>query len=159
MYEVDTILKLKEPRNADPETGEDFAYNRVRVIGPSPVSHADKGEWTGADAAGVLLEGLTNFGATLDYPFGFLRTVYDVESIPEREVPAVAPVRVVNATTAAAGPTPEEVFAEKAPGTPSDGEHPRARTKPLGEPGGPEKAVGPLGRSRTRRAKPEEDAE
>lgn len=143
MYEADTILALKEPRDPDPETGEEFAYNRVRVVGESPVSHPDKGNWTGADARGVVLLPLTNFGGNLDYPFGRLRELYDVESIPEHEAPA-NPVRVVKGGTASVGPTPEEVFATEAPGEAPKGDEPRARTKPLGELGGPKDATKPL---------------
>lgn len=146
MYESETILSLKVPHDPDPETGEDFPYNRVRVIGESPVSHADKGDWTGADARGVVIVPLTNFGSTLDEPFGKLRTIYDVESIPVHEAPVEAPIKVINQTTASAGPTPEEVFAESAPGEASTGDHRRARTSPLGEPGGPEDHDGPLGK-------------
>lgn len=140
MYEQDTILVLKEQREADSETGEEFAYNRVCVKGPSPVSHADKGDWTGPDAKGVIIVPLSNFGGTLDEPFGKLKSLYEVESIPEREITPPS-VRVVNATTAAAGPTPEEVFSKEAPGVPK--EVSRARRRPLGDPGGPS-SVDPL---------------
>lgn len=142
MYEADTILTLKEQREPDPETNEAFPYNRVRVVGESPVGHQNKGDWTGPDAAGVIIVPLTNFGGTLDEPFGKLKELYDVESIPEHVAPAQPQVRVVN--PAQQGPTPEEVFATEAPGAASvDGE--RVRTSPLGEPGGPADAGGPLG--------------
>jgi hypothetical protein len=146
MYESETILSLKEPRDPDPETGEAFPYNRVRVVGESPVSHADKGDWKGADARGVIVVPLTNFGSTLDEPFGKLRTIYDVESIPEHEAPAEVPIKVIKSTSQSAGPTPEEVFAEKAPGARATGDHRRARTSPLGDPGGPPDHDGPLGK-------------
>lgn len=143
MYQPGTILKLKKQRKPDPETKEAFPYNRVQVIGESPVSHAHKEEYVGADAAGVLLTALTNFGANLDEPFGKCRELYEVESIPEDVVDATPQVRVINATSAQAGPTPEEVFAVEAPGkAPEEGQS-RARTSPLGE--APNKAAkGPL---------------
>jgi hypothetical protein len=146
MYDPETILALKVPRPADPETKEDFAYNRVKVIGPSPIGHSDKGDWTGADAAGVIIVPLSNFGGTLDEPFGKLREMYNVESVPEPLViQAPAPRRIIDATSPQAGKTPEEIFAEQAPGVaPEDGQI-RGRTKPLGEPGGPKTADGPLG--------------
>lgn len=147
MYEPDTILALKEQRDPDPETLEKFPYNRVRVIGPSPVSHADKGDWKGVDAQGVIVVPLTNFGSTLDEPFGKLREIYDVEEIPVRETEVVQKVRVINANTAAAGPTPEEIFAREAPGAPPEEGQTRARTSPLGDPGGPAEADGPLGKA------------
>lgn len=147
MYEPDTILSLKEQREPDEETNEPFPYNEVRVVGESPVSHADKGDWTGTDARGVIIVPLTNFGSTLDEPFGKLREIYDVKSIPEVEVDVAPKIRVINSSSAQAGPTPEEVFAEKAPGVaPEEGEI-RGRTKPLGEAGGPASANGPLGKA------------
>lgn len=147
MFEPNTVLALKEQRDADPETKEEFPYNRVKVVGQSPVSHADKGDWQGTDAAGVIVVPLTNFGSTLDEPFGKLREIYDVESMPEVEVEVAPKIRVINGTSAQAGPTPEEVFAEKAPGTPPEEGQKRARTSPLGDPGGPQTADGPLGKA------------
>jgi hypothetical protein len=146
MYEPDTILTLKEQREPDPETEEEFAYNRVRVVNESPVAH-DRGDWQGADARGVIIVPLSNFGGTLDEPFGKLRELYDVESIPEHTAPVEQPVRVINQGTASAGPTPEEVFAAEAPGTPPEDGQTRGRTSPLGEPGGPADAAGPLGKA------------
>lgn len=145
MYAPDTILTLKQPHEPDEETGEAFPYNRVRVIGRSPVSHADKGKWTGADAEGVVIVPLTNFGATLDEPFGKLTTLYDVAELPVKEVVTEQRVRIIDSSTADAGPTPEEVFAVQAPGVPPEEGEIRARTKPLGEAGGPPEADGPLG--------------
>lgn len=152
MYDADTILTLKEQRAPDPETNEEFPYNRVRVVGESPVQHTTRGDWTGADARGVIIVPLNNFGSTLDEPFGKLRDLYTVESIPERYVEIANPVRVVNATSAAAGPTPEEVFATEAPGTAPEEGQVRARTRPLGDDGGPAEADGPLGNPRKKRA-------
>jgi hypothetical protein len=145
MYEPGTILKLKDQRPADDETGEPFPYNVVKVVGPSPIGHADKGKWTGTDADGVIIVPLTNFGSTLDEPFGKLRTLYDVESVPEVEIEVSAPIRVINSATAQAGPTPEEVFAAEAPGVAPEEGQIRGRTSPLGPPGGPAEADGPLG--------------
>lgn len=136
MYAMGTILTLKEPHGPDPETDEPFAYNEVEVIGQSPVSHDHKGEWVEADAAGVLLKGLTNFGATLDEPYGKVKALYEVKSIPEPvEIDAKQVVRVVDAHSAQAGETPEEVFAAKAPGTPPEEGQTRGRggVSPLGE--------------------------
>lgn len=147
MYEPDTILTLKEQREPDPETGEEFAYNKVKVINESPVSHTNKGDWQGVDARGVIIVPIANFGGTLDEPFGKLRELYDVESIPEHTAPVEQPVRVINQGTASAGPTPEEVFAEKAPGKAPEEGQTRARTSPLGDPGGPAGKDGPLGKA------------
>jgi hypothetical protein len=147
MYAVDTILTLKKQRDPDPETGEAFPYNEVRVIGESPISHSHKGDYTGADAAGVILSPVTNFAGTLDEPFGKCRALYDVKSIPEPQTITQAPVRVIDATSAQAGPTPEEVFADEAPGTAPEPGQKRGRTlrpSPLGETKN-EAASGPLG--------------
>lgn len=146
MYAADTILALKVPRDPDPETDEPFAYNKVRVVGESPVSHANKGNWSGGDAVGVIVVPLSNFGGTLDEPFGKLVTLYDVESVPEKVVNEAAPkVRVINSSTAEAGPTPEDVFKKEAPGKAPEPGQKRGRTSPLGEPGGPADFDGPLG--------------
>ena len=152
MYKAGTILTLKEPRDPSPkldrESGEpvlrgpkgkekpvmlEFPYNRVQVIGESPVIY-DREGWTGPDAKGVIIQPLTDFAGNLDEPFGKLRKLYNVESIPENEAPAEIKVKQINATTAEAGPTPEEVFAEKAPGKPPLDGQIRARTNdPFGD--------------------------
>lgn len=134
MYEPDTILSLKTQRDPDPETGEEFPYNEVRVVGVSPISHGGNSEWSGTAAAGVIITPLTNFGSTLDEPFGKLQALYDVKEIPVREVDADPKIRVIHSTTASAGPTPEEVFAVEAPGTPPEPGQRRARTSPLEDP-------------------------
>lgn len=115
MYEPGTTLVRKDPKDEDHPA---YPYNRVRVIGASPVSHSGSTEqWEGAGAAGVLIEPLTSFGGNLDEPFGKLQAIYDVESIPDNTVEAPT-IRQYDATTSAAGPTPEEVFAAEAPGRP-----------------------------------------
>lgn len=145
MYANDTILTLKSPRDPDDETGEEFPYNVVRVVGESPVSHTHKGEWTGQDARGVIIVPLTNFGATLDEPFGKLRSIYDVTEIPEVHVQQDIRIKVVDSSSAAAGKTPEEVFAVEAPGVPPEPGQIRGRTfvSPLDDPG-PENVGSPL---------------
>jgi hypothetical protein len=148
---------LKTPREPDPETGEEFAYNTVEVINASPISAHTKGDYMGPDAVGVIVVGTSNFGATLDEPFGKLREMYDVVSIPVHEAPA-NPVRVVNATSAAAGPTPEEVFQKEAPGKAPEEGQTRGRTplSPLDAPERPEKH-GPLGPAPSRQKKASKD--
>ncbi len=130
MYDTGTILKLKEPKpdivvpeRVDPDNPQrkrpkhkvPFAYNRVRVLGESPIDYGGGrgGTWEGQGARGVLIEPLSAHGSTLDEPFGKLQKLYEVESVPDNEV-LVEPVRVVRAHTASAGPTPEEVFAADA---------------------------------------------
>lgn len=143
MYEPGTILSLKEQRDPDPETKEPFPYNEVKVVGPSPVSWQKDSEWSGASAAGVILTPVTNFGSTLDEPYGKVMALYDVKEIPVTEI-AAPKVRVINSTSQSAGPTPEEVFAIKAPGKPPQEGQLRARTSPLVDPR-PSASDGPLG--------------
>lgn len=147
MYANDTILVLKDQRDPDPETGEEFPYNKVRVVGPSPIdSGVRASEWVGSSAAGVIITPLSNFGSTLDEPMGKLQALYDVESVPERIVEAPR-IRVVDSSSAEAGPTPEEVFAKDAPGVAPEEGQTRGRTpiSPLGEDPRPAASDGPLG--------------
>lgn len=144
MYEPGTILSLKEQRDPDEETDEPFPYNQVKVIGPSPVSWHKDSEWSGASAAGVLLAPITNFGSTLDEPYGKIMALYDVKEIPVTEIEQPK-IRVINSSSQSAGPTPEEVFAIKAPGKPPQEGQRRARTlSPLVDPR-PAASDGPLG--------------
>jgi hypothetical protein len=105
MYEPGTILVAKNPK------GEDYAFDRVRVIGPSPIHHgqASMGEWVGSDGSGVLVEPLSAFSANIDEPFGKLQAMYDIESVPAEQVLEVKPVTVLRP-----GPSPEEFFAAEA---------------------------------------------
>jgi hypothetical protein len=148
MYEPDTILVLKEQKppvkvakKEDPDTGRvrkaheiPFPYNKVRVVGQSPVDHGAGrgGSWDGTGARGVIIEPLTAFGSTLDEPYGKLQKLYDVESIPSNEV-IIEPLKVIRPTSGSAGPTPEEVFAKESPGVPPKAGQIRGRTSPLGD--------------------------
>lgn len=176
MYEPETILKLKEPRSkgtppvGKPQRGKEgeigyrpqsadyeppsddwevFPYDRVRVIGQSPINHASiTDEWSGTSGQGVIVEPIHEFGATLDEPYGKLQRLYEVESVPVHEVPAEVPIRVINSTSGSAGPTPEEQIAEKAPGVPPKPGEKRGRTKhsPLDDlPGAEAESSSPLG--------------
>lgn len=172
MYLPGTILKLREQRPptvvAGPEveiidkngkgTGkykreeveQPFPYNHVRVIGPSPLTYThqrgaespDRQPYDGADAQGVIIQPVSEFAMTLDEPYGKLRRLYEITELPEEEFTHPV-VRVHRGPSAIAGPTPEEVFADKAPadtqpdvprtakrvGSPL--EDPRPKTKPV----------------------------
>lgn len=139
MYTPDTVLVLKQQRDPDPETNEEFPYNRVKVIGPSPVDHggARGGEWEGTAAQGVVIVPLSNFGSTLDEPYGKLGALYDVESVPDTTIEVKQTIRVIDSSSQSAGPTPEEVFAVEAPGEPPKEGEIRGRTpfeSPLEDP-------------------------
>jgi hypothetical protein len=123
MFKAGTILTLKVQREADPETGEEFPYNRVRVIGSSPISHPGEKKadgtpkWVGQDADGCIIEPLSTFAGNLDEPYGKLKKLYDVEFVPP-EVEVVREVRIKVQQPEDMGPTPEDVFAEQAAGDP-----------------------------------------
>jgi hypothetical protein len=139
MYEQGTVLELKEPRKIEDKAGNeiDFPYNRVLVLGSSPINHGvHVGEWSGAAGQGVIIQPLSGFDANLDEPFGKLTALYKIVEEPVHEAPAV-PVRVINRTSKAAGLTPEEVFAMEAPGEASTDGKPVRRLKnesPLEDP-------------------------
>lgn len=132
MYAPDTILRLREPR--EPGTAA-AAYNRVRVIGESPIMHSGPGNmesaWVGAAARGVLIEPIESFGANLDKPLGELQELFEVESEPVLEIPVVQPIRVVQ--PADRGPSPEEVFAAEAAKNPQPKEPKGKPNDPLAE--------------------------
>ena len=115
MYEPETILARTEPK--------DNPYDRVRVVGISPIQHSHneaRGDWVGGQSQSILIEPLADFGATLDVPLGQLQELYDVESVPEHEIPVVPTVRVVHQ----GDPSPEDVFKAESK---SDKPEPRRR--------------------------------
>lgn len=126
MYVQNSILVRKDlvKDEADPA----FAYNRVRVIGPSTVTWATiDGDWTATGGnQGINIEPLTEFAGVLDEPYGKLRSLYDVEYEPEVVTEIVQTIRKYDANSI--GPTPEEVFAAEAPGDPATKKAPRERT-------------------------------
>jgi hypothetical protein len=145
MYAPGTKLKLIKPRSK-PKKGdqeaETFAYDEIKVVGVSPVSHAHKGEWEGADAVGVIIEPLTDFAGNLDEPFGKLRAMYQVTE----EVPHEAPTATRVFTEEVAVPSrksPEEQFLEEIPpGTrksPTRARTPHGDDSPLGDVTPPDK--------------------
>lgn len=119
MYARDTILARKEPfvapdLAADPPVDGNpaYIYNHVRVVGPSPIARMGGPEqWEGVGARGVVIEPLDGFGGTVDRPLGELQRDYyvDVEPDPVIVTPSI---RVIDAHTRDAGPTPEDVFRE-----------------------------------------------
>lgn len=163
MYQNDTILTLKTPRwrplidgepgdwtdkdydtfalevAEDPTVGEEFPYNRVRVVGPSPIVHQDReghGAWVGTNANGVIIQPIAGFDSNVDYPLGFIQSRYDIESVPEvadpQDMAYGLPRRYTRVDLSQTGlPTPEEVFAKEAP--PTGDERPsRKVADPLG---------------------------
>lgn len=135
MFSRGTILARREPfivpdLKADPPVEGDpaYVYNRVRVIGVSPVAHmGGTSNWGGVAAQGVIIEPVTGFGGNVDRPLGELQRDYTIESEPE-PLTIQSTVRVINAQTREAGPTPEEVFAESA-SSPTGSKPRRGRAK------------------------------
>lgn len=116
MYKPDTILVLKEPLEDDPETGQPYAFNRVRVVGPSPIEYrGHTADWGGRSGAGVIIQPYPDFGPTDDRPFEELTQYYNIESEPEEEFEMTAfgrPAKVKLAKPP--GVSPEEAFAAEA---------------------------------------------
>ena len=123
MYSRGTILTRREPfaepnPKATPPVEGDAraAYNRVEVLGTSPIAYMGgaAGTWSGVSAQGVIVQpAAPAFGGTIDRPLGELQRDYAIESEPEPTV--VSPsIRVINAHTREAGASPEEQFAEAA---------------------------------------------
>lgn len=110
MFEPGTILRLREPQGTDEKP---YAYDRVEVVGQSPVQYATAGDspWAGQDAIGWVLKPAGEaFGPTVDKPLGQINALYEIESWPTD--PATGePLKPENATR---GPSPEQVFAKAA---------------------------------------------
>jgi hypothetical protein len=106
------LIEQKDPQEG-PDGPLEFPYNRVRVIGQSPVNHAGiQDEWVGANGQGVVIEPLTAFGSNLDEPYGKLQRLYEVESLPPTLDVTIAPkVKIVGPGGVDPGPSPEDVFA------------------------------------------------
>lgn len=136
MFKPGTILTLKNPQSTEDYT---FPYDRVKVIGTSPVSHAGgaMGNWSGQEAQGIVVAPDPHFGATLDEPYGKLLELYEVESIPE----PTDLDRAARVTEIEVGPSPEEYFkAQDRNKKESDHREPTAfAEKPKKGPGRPRK--------------------
>ena len=138
MYPPGTILVLKE-RPKDYTGPEPFPYDRVEVVSASPIVHRVSG-YVGPDATGIVIRPIAGFDATIDEPYGKLKELYSVESMPEETVPRVT-VEQVNRTRFA--PTPEEIFAEEAA---ARGERRQSRKREGSKlPDPPKKPSSPLG--------------
>src|ERR1044072_424615 len=104
MYAPGTVLVLKKPKSTDEKL---FAYDRVRVIGPSPTRNSDwENDYEGSDAQYYVIQPITEFEMNLAEPLGRLRTLYDVETEPERPNEEIR-VEVIPGGSPAAGLTPQ----------------------------------------------------
>lgn len=134
MYQPETILTKREPFDEDHSGAP---YNRIKVVGQSPINHGGGAtDWEGAQAQGVIVQPLEGFGATADEPYGKLVKLYEIESVPENVLPAEPQIRHIPQE---GEPSPEDVFREtaseatveevpepKKPVSPIDGEAPTA---------------------------------
>jgi hypothetical protein len=74
-FPTDTILMRREPKD-DP-------FDRLKVVGVSPIRTARAGEWAGETGNDVIVEALTEFASPGTFPDSVLEREYDVESMPE----------------------------------------------------------------------------
>ena len=174
MYEPGTILELKEQRppttvegpeveiidkNGKPtgkfkreQVEQPFPYNRVRVLGPSPIVYSrqrgseapDREPYVGPDAQGVIIQPESAFAMTLDEPYGKLRRLYDITELPEIVVEQPRVV-VHRGPSALPGPTPEEVFSGSSPEPVDAPRTAKAPSSPLEDPRPLTRPVSPLG--------------
>lgn len=105
MYQPGTILELREPQSTEDQP---FAYDRVKVLGVSPVSHAATvpGQWQGVEAQHVLIQPVDVFDANIEKPLGFLQEQYVITEVPDSNLAA----QRGGVTVEQRGPSPEEVF-------------------------------------------------
>lgn len=124
MYEPGTILALKEPQSTD---DFNYPYDRVKVVGQSPVQHATASGsvWAGADATGYIITPLTDFAPTVDKPFGELSEQYEIESFPLDPI-TQEPIRPEN--NPQNRPSPEQLLARAAADSDEPKRPPRQRT-------------------------------
>ena len=107
MFQPETVLIKREPFEEDHASAP---YNRVKVIGQSPINHGTiQTEWVGAQAQGVIIQPIDGFGSTLDEPYGKLVDLYEIESVPENVLPAE---QVIQYIPQDGSPSPEDIFRE-----------------------------------------------
>lgn len=110
MFAPGTTLRLREPQGTEDAP---HPYDRVLVVGQSPVQHATSSGsmWAGNDAVGYIIRPLSDFAPTLDKPSGELNDLYEVESYPTD--PATGePIRPEN--NPLNRPSPEQALAQAA---------------------------------------------
>lgn len=106
MYQPGTVLELREKQSTEDTS---YPYDRIKVLGVSPVSHAQTvpGQWQGIEATGVLIQPAGDgFGPNVDRPLGYLQENYEIVEIPDINSLAAAG----GVTQVQPGPSPEDVF-------------------------------------------------
>jgi hypothetical protein len=137
MYHTGTILKLREPQSTDEKP---YAYDRVKVVGQSPVQHvSDSGSlWAGADATGIIIQPLTEYAPTIDKPAGQLEELYYVESYP---LDPITQEPLTPENTSPYAPTPEQVLRKAAQDDPEAPRRPKAGVDVQNDALSPEQAL------------------
>lgn len=74
-FPTDTILTRKKPKKN--------AYDRIKIVGASPIRTARAGEWAGETGDDIIVEPLTEFAPPTTFPETVLEREYDVESMPD----------------------------------------------------------------------------
>lgn len=112
MFEPGTILALRDPQSTDDKP---YAYDRVFVVGQSPVQHtsADPNTpWAAQDAIGFILRPAgKSFGPVIDRPYGEINELYEVEEYPTNPVTG-EPLKPEN--NPQNRPSPEQILAAAA---------------------------------------------
>lgn len=110
MYEPGTILQLRELQSTDDKV---YPYDRVKVVGQSPVQHVSSSgsAWAGADATGYIITPLEEFAPTLDKPYGQLEELYEIEAWPTDPVTGEPLTPEANPRNV---PTPEQILRKAA---------------------------------------------
>lgn len=111
MFESGTILALREPQSTKEEP---YPYDKVCVVGQSPVQHATAGTsaFAGQDAVGYILRPAgKEFGPVIDRPFGEINELYRIESYPTDPTTGQE-LKPENFPPGM--PSPEQVFSEAA---------------------------------------------
>lgn len=111
MFEPGTILALREPQSTEDKP---YAYDRVYVVGQSPVQHTSNdpdSPWAQADAIGFLLRPAgDSFGPVIDRPYGEINEAYEVEEYPTNPTTG-EPITPENNPRNL--PSPEQIFAQE----------------------------------------------
>jgi hypothetical protein len=74
-FPAETILVRRTPK--------DNPFDRLKVIGVSPIRTARAGEWTGETGDDVIVEALADFASPGTFPDSVLEREFDVEFMPD----------------------------------------------------------------------------
>lgn len=108
IFPTDTILERKRPLGKNHNL---YPFNKVRVVGRSPIKAPSFSEWEGADGETLLVEPLTAFATHQSMPVSIADRDYTVTYDPP------APEGALGINSPDAGPrllTAEEQFAREA---------------------------------------------